>query len=195
MAELGDGPAEAVVVDGLRSYYRFDIVRGRVRRDDAAVAEEVYGRVGEELLRVRRRVGVVEPPDAAAELLDAPRAGRDVLLLNRGRRRRRRDGRERAAPALGARSGRGRLDAALVDATVFRFRDSPGCGDAFLPIVAPRRTMWYSPCEVPGADSRGAGSMSKMRHPEKPVWTNLHVLAQRMGPRGAEATRNRRRAT
>ena len=111
VAELGDGPAEAVVVDGLRSYYRFDIVRGRVRR------------------------------------------------------------------------------------TVFRFRDSPGCGDAFLPIVAPRRTMWYSPCEVPGADSRGAGSMSKMRHPEKPVWTNLHVLAQRMGPRGAEATRNRRRAT
>ena len=66
VAELGDGPAEAVVVDGLRSYYRFDIVRGRVRRDDAAVAEEVYGRVGEELLRVRRRVGVVEPPDAAA---------------------------------------------------------------------------------------------------------------------------------
>ena len=82
VAELGDGPAEAVVVDGLRSYYRFDIIRGGVRRDDAAVAEEVDGRVGEELLRVRRRVGVVEPSDAAAELLDAPRAGRDVLLLS-----------------------------------------------------------------------------------------------------------------
>ena len=74
VAELGDGPAEAVVVDGSRPDGRFDIIRGGVRRDDAAVAEEVDGRVGEQLFRVRRRVGVVEPPDAAAELLDAPRA-------------------------------------------------------------------------------------------------------------------------
>ena len=44
VAQLGDGSTEAVVVDGLRSYYRFDIIRGGVRRDNAAVAEEVDGR-------------------------------------------------------------------------------------------------------------------------------------------------------
>ena len=61
VAELGDGPAEAVVVDGSRPDGCFDIIRGGVRRDDAAVAEEVDGRVGEQLFRVRRRVGVVLP--------------------------------------------------------------------------------------------------------------------------------------
>ena len=68
VAELGDGPAEAVVVDGSRPDDRLDIVRGRGGRSGPRRGRRRGAR------RVRFQVTYVTPIDAETEILRLARA-------------------------------------------------------------------------------------------------------------------------